>query len=88
MGHVPQRPYTERGIKERDGFGAEHFRVEPDFAGASVDPALGMLGVLLEPASVVAKAWEHIERIGAARRAGSRASRWSPAPGRSACWRR
>src|SRR5918911_5447100 len=62
--------YTERGIKERDGYGSERFRIRPEFA-VKVDPALGRLGVLLEPASVVAKAWEHIERIG------SRA-RWVP----------
>jgi threonine dehydrogenase-like Zn-dependent dehydrogenase len=55
--------YTERGIKERHGFGAERFRIEPEFA-VKVDPALGVLGVLLEPASIVAKAWDHIERIG------------------------
>ena len=30
-----------------------------------INPSLGELGVLLEPASVVAKAWEHVERIGA-----------------------
>jgi threonine dehydrogenase-like Zn-dependent dehydrogenase len=30
-----------------------------------VNPALGIAGVLLEPASVIAKAWEHIERISA-----------------------
>ncbi|HVV62663.1 MAG TPA: glucose 1-dehydrogenase [Pseudolabrys sp.] len=55
--------YTERGIKQRNGYGAEHFRLEPEFA-VKVDPRLGLLGVLLEPASVVAKAWDHIERIG------------------------
>jgi threonine dehydrogenase-like Zn-dependent dehydrogenase len=55
--------YTERGIKGLNGFGAERFRVEPSFA-IKVDPDLGELGVLLEPASVVAKAWDHIERIG------------------------
>jgi threonine dehydrogenase-like Zn-dependent dehydrogenase len=55
--------YTERGIKARDGYGSERFRLEPDFA-VRVDPALGSLGVLLEPTSVVAKAWDHIERIG------------------------
>jgi threonine dehydrogenase-like Zn-dependent dehydrogenase len=55
--------YTERGIKERDGYGSERFRIEPDFA-VKVDPALGRLGVLLEPASILAKAWDHIERIG------------------------
>ena len=63
--------YTERGIKERDGYGAERYLLEPDFA-IKVDPALGFLGVLLEPTSVVAKAWDHIERIGA------RARSWRP----------
>src|SRR5579872_7194454 len=48
--------YTERGIKERNDYGSERFRVEPDFL-MKLDPALGALGVLLEPASVVAKAW-------------------------------
>ena len=56
--------YTERGIKSRHGYGAEFFRIEPEFA-VKLDPALGALGVLLEPATVLAKAWEHIERIGA-----------------------
>ena len=80
--------YTERGIKERNGYGCERFRVEPDFA-IKVDPALGELGVLLEPTSVVAKAWDHIDaHRRAQRRRGSRAWRWSPAPARSACWRR
>src|SRR4051812_19505982 len=55
--------YTERGIKERDGYGSERFRLEPSFA-VKVDASLGHLGVLLEPASVVAKAWDHAERIG------------------------
>jgi glucose 1-dehydrogenase len=55
--------YTEHGIKERHGFGSEWWRIEPGFA-IKLDPALGHLGVLLEPASVVAKAWEHTERIG------------------------
>ena len=56
--------YTEHGITERDGFGCELYVLEPDHA-VPVDPGLGIAGVLLEPASVVAKAWEHIERIGA-----------------------
>jgi threonine dehydrogenase-like Zn-dependent dehydrogenase len=60
--------YVERGIKERHGFGAEQFRIEPDFA-IKIDPALGILGVLVEPTSVVAKAWDHTERIGARSRA-------------------
>ena len=55
--------YVERGIKERHGFGAEQFRIEPDFA-IKIDAELGILGVLVEPASIVAKAWEHTERIG------------------------
>jgi threonine dehydrogenase-like Zn-dependent dehydrogenase len=55
--------YTERGIKERDGYCSERYRIEPDFL-VKVDPSLGSLGVLLEPASVVAKAWEQVERIG------------------------
>ena len=55
--------YTERGIKERHGYGAERFRIEPDFA-LKIDPELGALGVLLEPASILAKAWDHTERIG------------------------
>jgi threonine dehydrogenase-like Zn-dependent dehydrogenase len=32
--------------------------------GACVDKTLGTLGVLLEPTTVVAKAWEHIGGIG------------------------
>jgi threonine dehydrogenase-like Zn-dependent dehydrogenase len=56
--------YTERGIKQLHGYGSELWAVEPSFA-VKVDQALGVLGVMLEPASVVAKAWQHIERIGA-----------------------
>ena len=55
--------YTERGIKQRNGYGSEQFRLEHDFA-IKLDPALDKLGVLLEPTSVVAKAWEQVERIG------------------------
>ena len=55
--------YTERGIKQIDGFMAEHWRIEPEYA-IKVDPALGLLGVLLEPTTVVAKAWEHILAVG------------------------
>ncbi len=56
--------YTERGIKQQDGYGAVRWRVEQDFA-VPVPAALGDLGVLTEPASVVAKGWDQIERIGA-----------------------
>jgi glucose 1-dehydrogenase len=55
--------YTERGIKERNGFGSDYFRIEPDFL-IKLDPSLGAEGVLLEPTSIVAKAWDHTERIG------------------------
>jgi glucose 1-dehydrogenase len=55
--------YTERGIKGRHGFGAERFRIEPQFA-IRLEPALGILGVLVEPASIAAKAWDHVERVG------------------------
>jgi glucose 1-dehydrogenase len=55
--------YTERGIKGRHGFLSERFRIEPEFA-VRPDPALGPLAVLTEPTSVVAKAWEQVERIG------------------------
>jgi glucose 1-dehydrogenase len=56
--------YTERGIKERNGYGSDFFRIEPDFL-IKLDPALGGNGVLVEPTSVVAKAWDQTERIGA-----------------------
>ncbi len=62
--------YTERGIKEHDGYCSERYRIDPKFA-VKVDPGLGLLGVLLEPTSVVAKAWEQIERIG-------KRAEWSP----------
>jgi threonine dehydrogenase-like Zn-dependent dehydrogenase len=54
--------YTERGITGLHGYGAEQWRVEPGFA-VPVPDRLGELAVLVEPASVVAKAWDHIERI-------------------------
>jgi threonine dehydrogenase-like Zn-dependent dehydrogenase len=55
--------YTERGIKQRHGFGAERWRIDPEFA-IKVEPTLRDVAVLVEPASVIAKAWEHIEHIG------------------------
>ncbi|HEY4258514.1 MAG TPA: glucose 1-dehydrogenase [Schlesneria sp.] len=56
--------YTERGIKEIDGFCRERYRSDPHFL-VKAPASLGIEGVLIEPASVVAKAWDHIERIGA-----------------------
>jgi glucose 1-dehydrogenase len=54
--------YKERGIKELDGYGAELVTIEPQFA-VKLDPSLALLGVLTEPTSVVAKAWEQVERV-------------------------
>jgi threonine dehydrogenase-like Zn-dependent dehydrogenase len=56
--------YTERGIKDMDGYGAEHWRVDPYFA-VPVPAALGHLGVLVEPTSILTKAWEQIDHVGA-----------------------
>ena len=55
--------YTERGIKELDGFGSERWVIPADYA-VRLDPGLGLTGVLMEPTSVVAKAWEQVDRIG------------------------
>lgn len=55
--------YTERGIKAADGYAAEHFLLSPDFA-IKLPPSLRSVGVLLEPTSVVAKAWDQIFKIG------------------------
>ncbi|MFC6010332.1 glucose 1-dehydrogenase [Nocardia lasii] len=54
--------YVERGIKEIDGYGSTKWVVREDFA-VKVDPSLEKVGVLLEPTTVVAKAWDQIERI-------------------------
>ena len=55
--------YTERGIKEIDGFMSERWRIEPEYV-VKIDPSLGMLGVLLEPTTVVTKAWEQVRMVG------------------------
>jgi len=55
--------YTERGIKEIHGFMSERWRIEPEYA-IKVDPSLGILGVLLEPTTVIAKALEQVAMIG------------------------
>jgi glucose 1-dehydrogenase len=55
--------YTERGIMGRHGYASERYRIHPEYL-VGIDPVLGNLGVLLEPTTVVAKAWDHIERIG------------------------
>jgi threonine dehydrogenase-like Zn-dependent dehydrogenase len=55
--------YTERGIKQIDGFMSEQWRIEPEYA-MKVDQSLGFLGVLLEPTTVVTKAWEQVQAVG------------------------
>jgi glucose 1-dehydrogenase len=62
--------YTERGIKSLDGYGAERYALESAFA-VGLDPSLSSVGVLLEPTTIVAKAWEHVDRIG-------ERARWEP----------
>lgn len=55
--------YTERGIKELHGFASELWTAPVDFAVKVADD-LGVHGVLTEPTSVVAKAWEQVDRVG------------------------
>jgi threonine dehydrogenase-like Zn-dependent dehydrogenase len=55
--------YTERGIKQIDGFMSERWRIESEYA-MKIDSSLGLLGVLLEPTAVVTKAWEQVDAIG------------------------
>ena len=55
--------YTERGIKEIHGFMSQRWRIEPEYA-IKVDPLLGILGVLLEPTTVIIKALEQVLAVG------------------------
>ncbi len=55
--------FTEAGIRGLDGYAAERVALPVGFA-VKVGQEPGLLGVLVEPASVVAKAWEHIVHIG------------------------
>jgi len=55
--------YTERGIKEIHGFMSERWRIEPEYA-VKVEPSLGILGVLLEPTTVITKALEQVVAVG------------------------
>ncbi len=56
--------YTEHGIKEIHGFCSEQWTCEAEYA-VKLDPRLEQVGMLLEPTTVVTKAWEQVERIGA-----------------------
>ncbi len=55
--------YTERGIKEIHGYGSEKWTVEADYA-VKLDASLESVGMLMEPTTILAKAWDHITRIG------------------------
>jgi threonine dehydrogenase-like Zn-dependent dehydrogenase len=63
--------YTEHGIKGLDGFLRERYRAAAD-AVVRIDPSLEHRGVLLEPTSVVAKAWHQVDLVG------SRSRAWQP----------
>ena len=52
--------YTERGIKEIHGFMSQRWRSEPEYL-IKIDSSLGILGVLLEPMTVITKALEQVK---------------------------
>lgn len=54
--------YTERGIKAADGFGAQQWAVPAAYA-IRLDPHIAGAGVLMEPTSIVAKAWEQVDLV-------------------------
>ncbi|GAA4904059.1 threonine dehydrogenase-like Zn-dependent dehydrogenase [Stackebrandtia albiflava] len=55
--------YTERGIKGLDGYASQQWVVPTEYA-VKVPATLGDLGILVEPASVLAKAWDQIDAVG------------------------
>jgi threonine dehydrogenase-like Zn-dependent dehydrogenase len=55
--------YTERGIKQRDGYASEQWTVEQDYA-VKLDARLEPVGMLMEPTTVVAKAWDEVYDVG------------------------
>lgn len=55
--------YTERGIKEIHGFMLERWRIESEYA-VKVDPFQGILGVLLDPTTVIIEALEQVLAVG------------------------
>ncbi|GAB3212957.1 glucose 1-dehydrogenase [Marinactinospora endophytica] len=56
--------YTERGIKGIDGYASQRWVVDPDYA-VRLAPELAEVGMLMEPTTIVAKAWDQIEKVGA-----------------------
>lgn len=55
--------YTERGIKEIHGYASQAWCVPTDFA-VKLDPRLADVGMLMEPTTVVAKAWDQVDKVG------------------------
>ena len=55
--------YTEHGIKGLHGFARDRYRADPH-ALVRLSGSLEDVGVLLEPTTIVAKAWQHIDAIG------------------------
>jgi threonine dehydrogenase-like Zn-dependent dehydrogenase len=55
--------YGERGIKDLDGYASTLWTVDPAYA-VRLSPGLERVGALLEPTTVVSKAWDQVERIG------------------------
>ncbi|MBF6327013.1 glucose 1-dehydrogenase [Nocardia transvalensis] len=55
--------YTERGIKGLDGYGSQLWSVSADYA-VKLPKNLERTGMLTEPTSVVAKAWDQVDAIG------------------------
>jgi threonine dehydrogenase-like Zn-dependent dehydrogenase len=64
--------HVERGITGSHGFAAEQWRIDPAYS-VRIPDSLDHVGVLVEPASVVAKAWAHVDVI--ASRAASTSAR-------------
>ncbi|TAM93062.1 MAG: theronine dehydrogenase [Jatrophihabitans sp.] len=55
--------YTEHGIKQIHGYGSQQWTVETDYA-VKLDPRLADVGMLMEPTTVVAKAWGEVYGVG------------------------
>jgi threonine dehydrogenase-like Zn-dependent dehydrogenase len=55
--------YTERGIKQLHGYGSQSWCVEKDYV-VKLDPSLEHVGMLMEPTTVVAKAWDQVDGVG------------------------
>ena len=53
--------YTEHGIKQLHGFARERWRASPTPSSGS-SRRWATIGVLLEPTTILAKAWEQVER--------------------------